>query len=272
MATVVPTVQGPQRDDTMTPLHDPLRPIVFAYTVVRDALAAAAEGRCTRDPDGTVLAVSGAPVATLNGVISPNRDPNPQVLESLAGDPSLTGLPWSIQVRGRAGRAVTDVAARFGLTAVTTLPLMIRRPGAGMPPAPAGSLRIRPVEGEELGLYARTMAEGFGVPHEVFAMFAEPALAKTENFTFYLAEADGVPVGTVMSAVTDNLVGVFNISVLPQYRRQGHGQAITAEIIRAGQEAGATTAYLYSSPMGEPVYASLGFRTEEILTAFTAPA
>ncbi|MET8788100.1 GNAT family N-acetyltransferase [Streptomyces sp. NPDC004589] len=256
----------------MAQLHDPLRPIVFAYTVVRDALAAAAEGRCTRDPDGTVLAVSGAPVATLNGVISPNRDPNPQVLGSLAGDPNLTGLPWSIQVRGRAGKAITEVAAQYGLTAVTTLPLMIRRPGAGMLPEPAGSLRIRPVASDELGPYARTMAEGFGVPLEVFAMFAEPALAKREHFTFYLAEADGVPVGTGMAAVTDNLVGVFNISVLPQHRRQGHGQAITAEIIRAGNDAGATTAYLYSSTMGEPVYASLGFRTEEILTAFTAPA
>ena len=256
----------------MTPLHDPLRPIVVAYTAVCDHLATATNGRFHRDPDGTVLAVSGAPVATLNAVLSPNLEPSPEVVEALAGEVSGTGLPWSIQVRGRVGKAVTDVAARFGLTAVTTSPLMIRRPGAGMPPAPAGSLRIRPVEGEELGLYARTMAEGFGVPHEVFAMFAEPALAKTENFTFYLAEADGVPVGTGMSAVTDNLVGVFNISVLPQHRRQGHGQAITAEIIRAGQEAEATTAYLYSSPMGEPVYASLGFHTEEILTAFTAPA
>ncbi|MEW2471984.1 GNAT family N-acetyltransferase, partial [Streptomyces sp. NPDC046994] len=160
-------------------------------------------------------------MATLNGVISPNRDPNPQVLGSLAGDPNLTGLPWSIQVRGRAGKAITEVAAQYGLTAVTTLPLMIRRPGAGMLPEPAGSLRIRPVAGDELGLYARTMAEGFGVPLEVFAMFAEPALAKSEHFTFYLAEADGVPVGTGMAAVTDNLVGVFNISVLPQHRRQG---------------------------------------------------
>ncbi|MGW4654690.1 GNAT family N-acetyltransferase [Streptomyces sp. NPDC004279] len=256
----------------MTQLHDPLRPIVFAYTAVCDHLATATNGRFHRDPDGTVLAVSGAPVATLNAVLSPNLEPSAEVVEALAGEMSGTGLPWSIQVRGRAGTAVTEVAARFGLTAVSASPLMIRRADAGMPPAPAGSLRIRPVEGEELGLYARTMAEGFGAPHEVFAMFAEPALAKTEHFTFYLAEADGVVVGTGMSAVTDHLVGVFNISVLPQHRRQGHGQAITAEIIRAGREAGATTAYLYSSPMGEPVYTSLGFRTEETLTAFTAPA
>ncbi|MEU7969338.1 GNAT family N-acetyltransferase [Streptomyces sp. NPDC049097] len=256
----------------MAQLHDPLRPIVFAYTDVCDDLATATSGRFRRDPEGTVLAVSGAPVATLNAVVSPNLEPDPEVVEALAGEVSGTGLPWSIQVRGRAGKAITQVAAQYGLTAVTTTPLMIRRPGAGMLPEPAGSLRIRPVAGDELGLYARTMAEGFGVPLEVFAMFAEPALAKREHFTFYLAEADGVPVGTGMAAVTDNLVGVFNISVLPQHRRQGHGQAITAETIRAGNDASATTAYLYSSTMGEPVYASLGFRTEEILTAFTAPA
>ncbi|WP_199840394.1 GNAT family N-acetyltransferase, partial [Streptomyces sp. AS58] len=62
------------------------------------------------------------------------------------------------------------------------------------------------------------MSDGFGVPHEAFAMFAEPALARTEGFTFYLAELDGVPVGTGMAAVTGDLLGVFNIAVLPEYR------------------------------------------------------
>ncbi|MEV6995643.1 hypothetical protein AB0N87_42050 [Streptomyces sp. NPDC093228] len=59
----------------MTPLHDPLRPIVVAYTAVCDHLATATNGRFHRDPDGTVLAVSGAPVATLNAVLSPNLNP-----------------------------------------------------------------------------------------------------------------------------------------------------------------------------------------------------
>src|SRR5690349_18244271 len=98
-----PTIPAPPGDDTMTQLHDPLRPIVFAYTAVCDHLATATNGRFHRDPDGTVLAVSGAPVATLNAVLSPNLEPSAEVVEALAGEVSGTGLPWSIQVRGRAG-------------------------------------------------------------------------------------------------------------------------------------------------------------------------
>jgi GNAT superfamily N-acetyltransferase len=254
-------------------MNDPLRPVVLAYTAVCEAISAAATGRNRRDPDGTVLAVTGAPVATLNGVISPNLEPSAEAVEALAGDPSLTGLPWSIQVRGVPGQRVTEVAAQHGLTTVTAQPLMIRRPDAGPPPQPAdGPLHLRRVHGDELGLYAETMARGFSVPREVFEAFADPALAKTEGFTFYLAEVDGIPVGTGMAAILGDLLGVFNISVLPHHRRQGHGRAITLQIVRAGYAVGATTAYLYASAMGEPVYASVGFRTEEVLTSFTAPS
>ncbi|WP_432041613.1 GNAT family N-acetyltransferase [Streptomyces cadmiisoli] len=253
----------------MTSLNDPLGPVVLAYTGVRHALAAS--GHFRRDADGTVLAVSGAPVASLNAVISPNPDPSPEVIGKLAGSEYLQGLAWSIQVRGVPGPQVIEVAAGHGLTSVSGLPLMVRRPGAGEPARAGGGLRVRPVDGDELGLYAGIMSDGFGVPHEAFAMFAEPALARTEGFTFYLAELDGVPVGTGMAAVTGDLLGVFNIAVLPEYRRRGHGLAVTTEIVRAGYAAGATTAYLYASPWGESVYTTAGFRTEEVLAMFTAP-
>ncbi|MER6066530.1 GNAT family N-acetyltransferase [Streptomyces sp. NPDC001792] len=191
----------------------------------------------------------------------------------MADGDGLKEVPWSIQVRGRPGQRVAEVATRHGLTHSTELPLMIRRPEAGSPAKPAtGAVRLRSVEGDELGLYARIMADCFGVPHEAFEMFADPALAATSGFTLYLAEISGEPVGTGMAAVSGDLLGVFNIGVLPQHRRQGYGQLITTEIVRAHYAAGATTAYLYSSAMGESVYASAGFHTEEVLTMFTAPA
>ncbi|MEU1528848.1 GNAT family N-acetyltransferase [Streptomyces fagopyri] len=250
--------------------NDPLRPIALAYTAVSHALCAA--DRRHRHSDGSVVAVSGSPVASLNAVISPNLDPDPEVIGALAGSEALRGLAWSIQVRGLPGQRVTDVATRNGLTDATRLPLMIRRPDAGAPPPATGPLRVRPVGGDELGLYARTMADGFGVPHETFELFTDPGLARTEGFTFYLAENDSGPVGTGMAAVHGELLGIFNIAVLPQHRRRGHGRAITTEIVRAHHAAGATTAYLYASTMGEPVYASADFRTEEVLTVFRAPA
>ncbi|MFF3565872.1 GNAT family N-acetyltransferase [Streptomyces sp. NPDC002574] len=253
--------------------NDPLRTVVFAYTAVRDTLAAVATGDSRREPDDTVLAVSGAPVAALNGVVSPDLEPDPDVVEALAASASRRGLPWSIQVRGVPGPRISAVAARHGLTHISVQPLMVRRSDAGTPPQPAaGPLRVRAVRADELGLYAKIMAEGFGVPPEMFEVFAEPALAEAEGFTFYLAEVDGVPVGTGMAAVRGDLLGVYNVSVLPDHRRRGHGRAITTEIVRAGHAAGATTAYLYSNAMGVPVSTSAGFHTAEILTWFTAPA
>ncbi|KOV51749.1 hypothetical protein ADL00_39860, partial [Streptomyces sp. AS58] len=84
----------------MTPLNDPLRPVVLAYTAVCEALSTALNNHFRRDADGTVLAVSGSPLASLNAVVSPNPDPSPEVIGKLAGSEYLQGLAWSIQVRG----------------------------------------------------------------------------------------------------------------------------------------------------------------------------
>ncbi|MEW1569385.1 GNAT family N-acetyltransferase [Streptomyces sp. NPDC093509] len=255
----------------MAQFHDPLRQIVSSFTTLCQTLATATNGQFKRELDGTVLAVSGSSIATLNGLISPNLEPSPETIESLASDPSLSGVPWSIQLRGVPGQRVCDIASRFGLTMKSTTPLMVRRPDIKPPAESNTGLRVSPVEGDRLGLYVETLAEGFGVPAEAFKIFTEPSLAAKEGLTFYSAEVDGIAVGTGMAAISGDLLGVYNISVVPEHRQQGHGRTITTEIIRAGYEVGATTAYLYSSDMGEPLYTSIGFRTEEIKTVFTKP-
>ena len=79
-----------------------------------------------------------------------------------------------------------------------------------------------------------------------------------------------MPVGTGQTVIRGDLTGLFNITILPQYRRHGYGRAVTLEMVRAGFAAGAPTAYLYASGKGEPVYKSAGFRTEEYLTIMMA--
>jgi ribosomal protein S18 acetylase RimI-like enzyme len=167
---------------------------------------------------------------------------------------------------------VAKVAARHGLTEFTREPLMVRRPEQGLPTEPViDSLRIRPVSVGELGLYAGAAAEGFEAPPETFEVLTVPAAGKMDGITYYLAELDGVPVGTGMTAVSGDLTGIFMITTLPRYRRRGYGRAVTMEMVRAGFAAGAATAYLGATEMGEPVYESAGFRAEEYLTVITAP-
>lgn len=258
-------------DSLMNHTHDPLWPVVSAYAAVYEKLGAATTGHSRRGPEGAVLAISGAPIASLNAVISPGLVPNPDEIASLAASESPWEFPWSIHVRGVPGPLVTEVAASYGLTEFHTQPLMVRRPDQGLPPEPAiDTLRVRAVPVDEFDLYARTVAQGFEVPHEMFQVLTEPSLEKIDGMTFYLAELDGVPVGTGMTAVSGNLNGIFNIATLPSHRRHGYGRAVTMEMVRAGFAAGATTAYLYASTMGEPVYRSAGFRTEENLTVITA--
>ncbi|MEU2288336.1 GNAT family N-acetyltransferase [Streptomyces sp. NPDC013178] len=247
--------------------------VVSAYAAAFEELAAVTTGRTRRGPQGAVLAISGAPIASLNGIISAAPEPSAEEIMALAAAEGRWELPWSIQVRGVPGPLVAEAAARLGLTSLTQQPLMVRRAGQGLPTRPVvDGLRVRAVPVDELDLYARTVAAGFEAPHEMFRIFADPSLGKIDGVTFYLAELDGVPVGTGMTATSGDLTGIFNITTLPSYRRRGYGQAITLEMVRAGFATGAGTAYLCASTMGEPVYQSVGFRTEEYLTVITAPS
>ncbi|WP_020124442.1 GNAT family N-acetyltransferase [Streptomyces canus] len=256
----------------MNQTDDPLAAVASAYAAVFEDLAVATTGRTRRGPRGAVLAISGAPIAALNAIISPSLEPSAEEITALAAAESPWEFPWSIHVRGIPGPLVTEAAALHGLTHFEREPLMVRRSDLGLPTEPvSGGLRVRPVGVDELALYAKTVAEGFEAPHELFQVFADPSLGRMDGITFYLAELDGVPVGTGMTAISGDLTGLFNITTLPDYRRRGYGRALTLEMIRAGFAAGAGTAYLCASKMGEPVYAAVGFRTEEYLTVITAP-
>ncbi|MBE1604676.1 GNAT family N-acetyltransferase [Actinopolymorpha pittospori] len=252
--------------------NDHVEAAVRAYADTCESLArAATTGRARRGPRGAVLAISGAPVASLNAIISPALEPDADEIADLADSAKEAGFPWSIQVRGEPTPLVTEVAAAHGLTRRNAMPLMIRWPDEGPPPqSDHGALRVRAVPADQLGAYTRLLEDGFEAPHGTFEVMASPSLAEMPGITFYLAEVDGVPVGTGMASVSEDLLGIFNITTLPRYRRRGYGRALTLEIAREGYVAGATTAYLYASKMGARVYESAGFRTEEHLTAISA--
>ncbi|WP_371800403.1 GNAT family N-acetyltransferase (plasmid) [Streptomyces sp. NBC_01707] len=250
--------------------NDPLGPIVSAYAATFEKLAAAT-GHTRRGSHDALLAVSRSPIAALNAVISTSEAPDPEEIAILAASVSEGEFPWSIHVRGVPEPRITEVAAQYGLTQSASKPLMIRRPEQGTPDEPANaSLHVRAVSAHELERYSQTLAAGFEGPQEAFQIFADPALAKIDGVTHYVAELGGEPVGTGMAAVHSGLTGIFNITTLPKHRRRGYGRVITMELVRLGRAAGAPTAFLYASKMGEPMYESIGFRTEERMTVFTA--
>jgi ribosomal protein S18 acetylase RimI-like enzyme len=61
--------------------------------------------------------------------------------------------------------------------------------------------------------------------------------------------------------VSGSTVGLYNITTLPTARRRGIGFAVTATLVNAALERGATAVVLHASDDGLPVYERLGFET-----------
>ncbi|MEV0718381.1 GNAT family N-acetyltransferase [Asanoa sp. NPDC050611] len=209
---------------------------------------------------GTAELVTGLPVPTLNGVIQVGPALDPEEIAGFADSPRLTGLPWSLQVRGAAeADKIAAIAAAHKLDQRTTLPFMLK----DLTGRDEVNGSVRRVSGADRDLCRRALAAGFEAPEEIFEGFTVPALLDHPATRSYVVEVAGEVVATSFGVLVDDLVGVFNIAVPPEHRRRGYGRLATAAVLRDAYPAGAHTAFLHASPMGVPLYAAMGFHTAE---------
>jgi ribosomal protein S18 acetylase RimI-like enzyme len=207
----------------------------------------------------------------LNGVFSVARRPDAAEVADLATSPRLAVLPWSLQVRGdRVDPAIEEIAAGHGLRQRSSVQFMLRDlTDADAAPPPADAPRVRAVSGDEKDLYRHLLAAGAEGPPELFDVFVAPALMNHPDMRGYVTEAAGEPVATSFGVLVGDTVGVFNVTVPPRHRRRGYGRAATRAVLRDARAAGARTAFLHATPLGIPLYETMGFRTAENWTAFT---
>ncbi|HET7476917.1 MAG TPA: GNAT family N-acetyltransferase [Dermatophilaceae bacterium] len=88
-----------------------------------------------------------------------------------------------------------------------------------------------------------------------FLRGADPAA-----FSVLVARSAGQSVATAMAFDHDGDCGLYNVTTVASARRRGVGTALTAAHLRDALARGCSTASLQSTPMGERVYARLGFR------------
>ncbi|WP_431961665.1 GNAT family N-acetyltransferase [Actinacidiphila sp. bgisy160] len=228
-------------------------------------------GAFTRQgPKGGRLVCTGLPVALLNTVrTGPGQDP--RETGSLAEELSATGLPWSMQVRGEADPELTTLAARFGLTSTTRLPLLAWDAASlpGLPAALPADGTVRKLSGEDSGRYSAALAAGFGMPGEIADAFALPALLDAPGMTAFTLDVAGEAVATGFNVLVGGHVGMFNGSVPPRHRGNGYYRALVTARLRDAVASGARHAVTQNSPMSRPLYESLGFRLVETWTYLT---
>ena len=128
-----------------------------------------------------------------------------------------------------------------------------RPPGSSCAPSPT-----RPTPSSS-GASARVAYPAIGFPEDAFDRFPPATLLHPASAAF-LGEIDGEPVATAMTTVLDGVGFVGWVGTTEAARGRGAGAAITVAATNAAFDRGAWLASLQASPMGESIYARLGYR------------
>lgn len=230
-------------------------------------------GVLERAPSGALMSLTNALIPALNGVLDIADEPDPSEIAALAASAAVQATtPWSIQLRVSPSEEIRRIAAKHGLVRESTYSLMILHLDEKTAAAPSsGGVRIRAVGADESEIYAEALAAGFEVDHVVFGNLNSPRVLQAAGVTAYLAEHEDAAVSTGLASIVDDCVGLFNIATPPRYRRRGYGRAMTRTMLHDAYTAGERIAFLSPSPMGLPLYESLGFRAALTFTSFAAP-
>jgi N-acetylglutamate synthase len=203
------------------------------------------------------------PFPGLNGLWldGPDESVSAQEIERAIAEVEAEAMPAWIETRAGDTPASEGIAHGLGFTAEETMPGMVvgREDLMVVPPPTMDIARVR--DPERLAVAAEVAAAGFEAPPGIVADLFGPRLAASPAFWFYLAEVDGVPVSTATAWRGDGGVGIFNVATPPVFRGRGYGRAVTARAVQDAFDGGADLAWLQASPLGEPLYRAMGFRS-----------
>lgn len=170
---------------------------------------------------------------------------------------------------GGPGSEPSDLGARLeaaGLIAHPPSPGMARPLEGWEAPERPDGLDVVVAGAEQTLEYLDVIFAAFGFPPVVqadmtaalVAMSTAPA-TPLQNF---VGRMDGRAVACASLLLADGVAGIWNVGVTEAARGRGLGTALTAAAMAAGAAAGAHTAVLIATPMGEPVYRTMGFAVE----------
>jgi ribosomal protein S18 acetylase RimI-like enzyme len=102
----------------------------------------------------------------------------------------------------------------------------------------------------------------YGIPPEVpRRIFESISMVRAPHMCAVVAYTDDEPMSCAMVLLTHGMGGVYWVGTDPGGRGSGLGEACTRFVTNAAFDAGARFVALQASPMGEPIYLRMGYRT-----------
>jgi len=224
-----------------------------------------------RDLPGVSLITCGLNYAAFNAALllkpieSDARELS-KLIEVSAGQFGARNLRWTCWVcedflgkplRREAGH----IFSRYGLRPLTEAPGMyaerLRPPHRALP-----SLEVRPTTDDSTrAAFAEIMSLGFDIPYAVCTSVYGSELAWRSALQGYVGYVDGRPVTTAATALTGDVIGMYSVATLPQYRRLGFAEAIMRQVIgQATQNTGVEATVLQTTRSGISLYQKMGYR------------
>lgn len=230
-------------------------------------LARSSEAGEVVEEDGLLFVSFGIPVVLLNAVFLTAPPAGAAGADALVERArSFFGrreLPFLLRMPEAVAAAVQRAARRAGMVELDPLPgMMLDAMPPAFPPRPGG-LVVRPAQPGEQSMddYRRVLSDGFDVPPGLAQIFAAGPAVAAGRIRPVVGYVGDDPVGCSAMLLTGSVAGIYNVAVVPEQRGRGFGAALTWAAVAAGREAGAGVAVLQSTPLGEPVYSRMGFRT-----------
>lgn len=132
-------------------------------------------------------------------------------------------------------------------------------------PAPPDLVIERVGDLSALKRWIGAFSAGFGYPADVgrsfFAVFAGLGLEVRSPLAHYLGLVAGEPVATASVFLGAGVAGIYSVTTLPAWRRQGIGAAMTLVSLHDARVRGYHIGILHAEPLGLSLYRRLGFRT-----------
>jgi GNAT superfamily N-acetyltransferase len=123
--------------------------------------------------------------------------------------------------------------------------------------------------GQDRAGWLDVLMEGFEEPEESradFRQYLNHTLSGADHgWRHFLARWQGEPCAISTLLCAQLAAGIYHVTTLPAYRSRGLGRALTLAAMYCADEIGYSSAVLFATPAGYPLYRELGFQT--VMTA-----
>lgn len=113
--------------------------------------------------------------------------------------------------------------------------------------------------------WLEVLMRGFPEPEDAredFRQYLQHSLTEPKSaWVHFLARWQGQPCAISTLLRASLAAGIYHVTTLPAYRSRGLGRALTLAAMQAARQIGYSTAVLFATPDGFPLYRKLGFDT-----------